>query len=60
MAVVSKADKNNQFVSSKAFKMGCVHGIQMLPRNQMVNQDVCVAILNNRKTGILNTSTFKI
>ena len=40
MAVVSKADKNNQFVSSKAFKMGCVHGIQMLPRNQMVKQDV--------------------
>ncbi|CAL1131960.1 unnamed protein product [Cladocopium goreaui] len=39
LAVVSKADKNNQFVTSKAFKMGCVHGIQMLPRNQMVKQN---------------------
>eukprot|EP00435_Cladocopium_sp_Y103_P023953 s3522_g5.t2 len=38
LAVVSKSDRNNQFVSSKAFKMGCIHGVQMLGRNQMVKQ----------------------
>ena len=39
LAVVSGADKHNLMKQSRGWKQGTVHGVSMLPRNQMWKPD---------------------